>query len=69
MALIVVLTGTWGYWVLRHDRDGWHWWLSSVAFGLSLSNRFTVSIAVLPLLVLWWRSFGRRGIRWFVPAG
>ncbi|RYC11536.1 hypothetical protein [Nocardioides zhouii] len=69
VALVVVLTGTWGYWVLRDDLGGWHWWLSSLAFGVALSNRFTVWIAVIPLLALWWRSFDQRGIRWFVPAG
>lgn len=70
VAVAVVLAGSWGYWAVRDDRGALEWWLSSLAFGVTMSYRFTIWIAVVPLLVLFWRRFGARAaIRWFVPAG
>ena len=64
MAIAVVLAGTWGFRALRDALKWPHWWASAIFLALAMSWRATVWVAVLPLVVLFLRSFGARGARW-----
>ena len=68
MAIAVVLAGSWGFRALQNGLRWPHWWASACFLALAVSWRATVWVAVLPLIMLFWRSFGARGARWLTAV-
>lgn len=69
VAVAVLLSAWWG-WRVLHGGGMLAWWASSAVFGVALSYRFILWVAVVPLAVFLVRDVGRaRALRWMGVAG
>ncbi|QWZ09364.1 hypothetical protein KRR39_06200 [Nocardioides panacis] len=69
VGVAVLLTSWWGLGALRRGRRPAEW-ASALMFGVSLSYRFTLWVAVVPIAVFFVREFGiRRAFGWMYVAG
>ena len=72
VAAAIALTGSIGFRVCDPTRAAprWMFYGSAALFAIALDYRFIYWLAVVPLAVLFVRSYGlKRSMRWFVPAG
>ena len=70
VAMVVVMSASWGFYALRDEGRTYQAVLAALLFGVSMSYRATIWVAIVPVLVLFWRRFGPKvALSWFSLAG